>query len=61
MILHEFGTIAYGEWTKLPQQFPNIDLDVFQIMPNHIHGILMLYDIIGQVSPLPPQGYQPKR
>ncbi|MWB93682.1 hypothetical protein GON26_04875 [Flavobacterium sp. GA093] len=42
MILNEFGKIAYEEWSKLADRFPNFDLDVFQIMPNHIHGIIVL-------------------
>ena len=36
--------IAYNEWTKLSARFPNFELDVFQIMPNHIHGIIVLKD-----------------
>jgi REP element-mobilizing transposase RayT len=42
MVLNEFGTVAYNEWTKLPERFPNFELDVFQIMPNHMHGIIAL-------------------
>ena len=42
MILNEFGRIAYNEWVKLPERYPNIDLDVFQIMPNHLHGIIVI-------------------
>src|SRR5205823_4276295 len=42
MELNEYGTIAYNEWIKLPQRFPNFELDVFQIMPNHMHGIIVL-------------------
>ena len=30
------------EWEKLPQQFSNIELDVFAVMPNHFHGIVMI-------------------
>ena len=44
--LNEYGTIAYNEWMKLPERLPNFDLDVFQIMPNHIHGIISLTDPI---------------
>ncbi|MCM4159920.1 hypothetical protein FHG64_05600 [Antarcticibacterium flavum] len=44
MILNEFGRIAYDEWQKLPERFPNLDLDVFQVMPNHMHGIIILND-----------------
>jgi putative transposase len=42
MELNEYGTIAYNEWVKLPERFPNFELDVFQIMPNHIHAIIVL-------------------
>lgn len=42
MVLNESGTIAYNEWFKLPDRFPNFELDVFQIMPNHMHGIVSL-------------------
>ena len=45
MILNEYGMIAYNEWSKLPERFPNFELDVFQIMPNHIHGIIMMTDV----------------
>ncbi|MBY0244897.1 MAG: hypothetical protein K2Q03_05525 [Sphingobacteriaceae bacterium] len=45
MILNEFGAVAYNEWAKLPERFPNFKLDVFQIMPNHIHGIILINDI----------------
>ena len=40
--LNEFGQIAYNEWVKLPERFSNVELDVFQIMPNHMHGIIVL-------------------
>jgi putative transposase len=42
MILNEYGTIAYNEWNKLSDRFSNFELDVFQIMPNHMHGIIVL-------------------
>ncbi len=44
MILNELGQIAYHEWVKLPDRFPNIELGEFQIMPNHMHGIIILND-----------------
>lgn len=42
MILNELGTIAYDEWINLAHRFSNFELDVFQIMPNHMHGIIVL-------------------
>ena len=42
MILNEYGKIANDEWIKLSERFPNFESDFFQIMPNHIHGIIAL-------------------
>jgi putative transposase len=33
MILNDAGIIAYQQWEKLPERFINMELDVFQIMP----------------------------
>lgn len=32
-------------WDKLPEKFPQLELDAFVIMPNHIHGIIILRDM----------------
>ncbi|MEO7316212.1 MAG: hypothetical protein ABIW47_13570 [Ginsengibacter sp.] len=45
MILNEFGQIAFEEWVKLTDRFAQFELDVFQIMPNHMHGILVIKEI----------------
>jgi len=45
MGLNDFGKIAYDEWVKLQERYPNVLLDIFQIMPNHIHGIIVLNDV----------------
>ena len=47
MVLNDAGKIAFDEWEKLPKRFPNFELDVFQIMPNHMHGIIVLNDVVG--------------
>ncbi|XBO46100.1 transposase [Pedobacter sp. KACC 23697] len=44
MILNQSGTMAYNEWINLAERFPNFELNVFQIMPNHMHGIIVLSD-----------------
>lgn len=46
MILNDCGMIAYNEWHNLAERFLNFELDVFQIMPNHMHGIIVLSDEI---------------
>ncbi len=40
MILNHIGRIIDYHWRKLPIHFRNIELDQFQIMPNHFHGII---------------------
>jgi len=45
MILNKSGIIAYNEWINLSDRFPNFELDVFQIMPNHMHSIIILSDV----------------
>jgi REP element-mobilizing transposase RayT len=41
MKLNELGHIAYNMWMEMPGRYP-IRLDVFQIMPNHIHAIIIV-------------------
>jgi len=40
--LNEFGNIVRSEWLKTPNIRPNIELDEFIIMPNHLHGIIRI-------------------
>jgi len=47
--LNQYGVIAYQYWKNIPKHFPNINLDEFVIMPNHVHGIV----IINNVRPVP--------
>jgi putative transposase len=42
MQLNLLGTIADKYWQEIPQHFPHIKLDVFVVMPNHVHGILWI-------------------
>ena len=42
MKLSTIGAIVQGFWYEIPRHFPFITLDEFIVMPNHIHGILIL-------------------
>jgi putative transposase len=42
MVLNEMGMIAYHEWLETPVIRKNVGLDVFVVMPNHIHGIIII-------------------
>jgi putative transposase len=41
MVLNNVGKLAKQWWLKIPGRFKNIELDEFQIMPNHMHGIIV--------------------
>ncbi|MDX2244986.1 MAG: transposase [Leptolyngbyaceae cyanobacterium bins.302] len=45
MQLSKFGEIVRSYWLNLPKYHPRLQLDAFVVMPNHIHGILVLSDI----------------
>jgi putative transposase len=44
MSLNPAGKMIHDEWIALQARFPNIETNVFQVMPNHFHGILILHD-----------------
>ncbi|MBD2168299.1 transposase [Calothrix membranacea FACHB-236] len=42
MQLNYLGYIAFNYWQTIPEHFPHIELDAFVVMPNHLHGILII-------------------
>lgn len=42
--LSELGRIAFTCWKEIPEHFPNAEIDSYVVMPNHIHGIIHLFD-----------------
>ncbi len=42
MDLNNTGGIVQEIWDLIPNRFPHVLLDAFVIMPNHIHGILIV-------------------
>lgn len=42
MRLNQLGELAQKYWMQIPQQFSFAKLDEYVIMPNHMHGILMI-------------------
>ncbi|HBK34794.1 MAG: hypothetical protein UU08_C0010G0001 [Candidatus Uhrbacteria bacterium GW2011_GWE2_40_58] len=45
IILNDVGRMTQHWWNEIPKTFPNIDLDSFIIMPNHIHGIIHIKNV----------------
>ncbi len=52
MILNDAGQIAQKCWLEIPDHYPNVILDEFVIMPNHIHGIIIINVGANNHSPL---------
>ncbi|MBA2754319.1 MAG: transposase [Chloroflexia bacterium] len=40
--LSDLGNLIAAEWMALPGRFPTIALDACVVMPDHLHGIIML-------------------
>jgi len=37
------GRLARTHWLDPPSEFPSVELDLFVVMPNHVHGIIHLH------------------
>lgn len=61
MKLSNLGQIAQREWERLPKRFKHIELGAFVIMPDHVHGIIIIRygggtaDYSGQGNPQDPR------
>lgn len=53
MSLSRYGEIARSCWDRLPEHYTGIELGAFIVMPNHVHGIIV---ITGDVTVQPDTG-----
>ncbi|MCD6595990.1 transposase [bacterium] len=44
MELSSIGKIADRYWREIPEHFPNVQLDEWVVMPNHVHGIIVIVE-----------------
>jgi len=42
MVMNQFGDLVEAAWHDLPSHYPWVALDRFVVMPNHVHGIIVL-------------------
>jgi putative transposase len=47
MHLNQYGEILHQVWLDFPRHYPHVSLDAFILMPNHVHGIMVLHDCRG--------------
>lgn len=43
--LNPVGVMVQECWLEIPRHFPFIHLDEFIVMPNHIHGIIVIREL----------------
>lgn len=58
MQLNDAGRFVEQCWLDIPHHFPHVELEAFVVMPNHVHGIIVITDPVGakNFSPLPNDG-----
>jgi len=44
MQLNDWGRVAGHYWQRIPLHFPSVTLDEWVLMPNHIHGLIVILD-----------------
>jgi len=68
MVLNEAGQMVQIVWDKIPEHYLGIEKDEFVVMPNHIHGIIIIVGVApcgrpnnGRVHPVlrQPRGVAP--
>jgi putative transposase len=42
MLLNTIGLNAQSCWAEIPNHFPNTSIGEFVVMPNHVHGIIII-------------------
>jgi putative transposase len=54
MQLSSPGVIVQDCWNDLPHHFPDVDFEIFVVMPNHFHAIAVIKtDAVGAIHELP--------
>ena len=57
MRLNRFGNVVNKCWLEIPHHFPDVKIDAFVVMPNHMHGIIVLINNCrGEVTSPAPKG-----
>ena len=53
MRLSEIGMVAQGEWLVTERLRPEVELDAFVVMPNHVHAVVWLLPPPTKDGPVP--------
>lgn len=61
MQLSTLGTLVCLEWQRTAQVRQSVDLDAFIVMPNHLHGIIVILEDAYSARSQPTSELQPQR
>ena len=42
VVLNTYGRVVDTFWHRIPRHFPQVELDAWVVMPNHMHGIIVI-------------------
>ncbi len=59
MVLNDAGRVVSDSWTWLGTQYGHVELDEYMIMPNHLHGVLIITDGRGGSRTAPTSSLKP--
>lgn len=51
MTLNDGGNVVQRCWSEIPVHYPNVSLDAFVVMPDHVHGIIVINER-GHIGPI---------
>ncbi len=51
MQTNDAGRMIQETWEEIPAYYPRIDIDEFVVMPNHVHGIIVIEAEDGERAP----------
>jgi putative transposase len=55
--LSPIGEIAKKCWEEIHEYFPKVELDEYVIMPNHVHGIIIITDGRDLINQIPTKNF----
>jgi putative transposase len=47
MRMNDDGRMVQSAWEALPERYPGVGIDAWIVMPNHVHGIIILTPVVG--------------
>jgi putative transposase len=50
MILNDAGKMVQRCWLEIPEHYRHVELDEFQVMPNHLHGIIVINEHVDSTA-----------